>query len=125
MAPRPQIRPDVRYETLEPTPVECQACGAQVLARKASWEQTSLQWPTAATQACLERRGSTRRPGTNGGVFLGCSAMRDSLREAAVRGDLEVVSADEMPVNLEADAVPDHAEFDPRHDHTPHQEVNP
>jgi len=72
------------------TPVACTTCGAGVEARKSSWDQTSIQWSAEARGACVERRASSPRPGPNGDAFLGCAALNQSLREAAVRGDLPV-----------------------------------
>lgn len=96
------VRPDVRYDDAPLQTASCQSCHAIVQARKSSWEQTSIQWTAEAMDSCLERRASTPGPGTNGRTFRGCTAMRDSLREAAVRGDLEVVSHEDMPTNPEA-----------------------
>jgi hypothetical protein len=84
------VRPDVRLEAGPMTPAACTTCGAGVEARKSSWEQTSIQWSTEALDACVERRASSPRPGPNGAAFLGCAALNQSLREAAVRGDLPV-----------------------------------
>jgi hypothetical protein len=84
------VRPDVRLEAGPMTPVACATCGAGVEARKSSWDQTSIQWTAAALGACVERRSSSPRPGPNGAAFLGCAALNQTLREAAVRGDLPV-----------------------------------
>lgn len=81
--------------------VDCAACGAVVTARKSSWDQTSLQWDAAAQARCLERAAyrplEPDRP--NGDAFPGCSAMIDAVREAAVRGFLDVLSPDRLPTN--------------------------
>jgi hypothetical protein len=69
-------------------PVECGQCGARVLARKASWEQTSVQWDTAAMAACLERRATAPGPGG----FPGCTALRGSITRAALDGTLPVLA---------------------------------
>ncbi|MFN2538992.1 MAG: ferredoxin [Mycobacteriales bacterium] len=63
-------------------PVRCGSCGAAVRVRKSSWDQTSIQWCSQASAACLERRASTNGP------FIGCAALRDAVREAAVSGDI-------------------------------------
>ncbi len=84
------VRPDVRLESGPMTPVACATCGAGVEARKSSWDQTSIQWSAEAVGTCVERRASSPRPGPNGAAFLGCTALNQSLREAAVRGDLPV-----------------------------------
>ncbi len=96
------VRPDVRLETAPMTPVTCRACGARVEARKSSWDQTSIQWHDDALEQCLERRASEPRPGPTGAVFPGCAALRDSVREAAVRGELEVVDDDPLKSNPDA-----------------------
>ena len=84
------VRPDVRLEDGPMTAVVCATCGARVDARKSSWDQTSIQWSAEARGACVERRASPPRPGPNGAAFLGCAALSQALREAAVRGDLPV-----------------------------------
>ena len=97
------VRPDVRLENGPMTPVACLTCGATVEARKSSWDQTSIQWTDTARAACVERRASTPRPGPNGSAFLGCAALNQSLREAAVRGDLPVQDTDELRTNPAAE----------------------
>ncbi|KDQ70904.1 ferredoxin [Streptomyces sp. NTK 937] len=62
-------------------PLACERCAAQVLVRKSSWQQTSVQWDGRAAAACAER-------GPSGGAFEGCGALRDTIREAALRGAL-------------------------------------
>ncbi|MBE2997096.1 ferredoxin [Nocardiopsis sp. HNM0947] len=68
-------------------PVRCLRCSATVQARKASWQQTSLQWNAEAAGACEER------PAERGERFEACGALRDSVRAAAVEGSLEVPEA--------------------------------
>jgi hypothetical protein len=65
-------------------PLQCRVCRAAVKVRKSSWDQTSVQWHDETAAACLERRAYT------GQLFEGCSALRDSIREAAVLGQLTV-----------------------------------
>ena len=96
------VRPDVRLETEPMRPVSCGTCGARVTARKSSWDQTSIQWSEDAMAACVERPRAPVGPGVNGAVFTGCDALRDAVREAAVRGDLEVVSGEPLPTNPQA-----------------------
>jgi hypothetical protein len=93
------VRPDVRLEDGPMTPVTCGTCGARVEARKSSWDQTSIQWGADALARCIERQESHPRPGPNGTAFLGCSALSQSLREAAVRGELPVQDTDDLPTN--------------------------
>ena len=56
------VRPDNRYADSPMVPVACRRCGARVLARKSSWNQTSVQWDAEASARCLERRDA-REPG--------------------------------------------------------------
>jgi hypothetical protein len=97
------VRPDVRLDDTPMQPVSCGTCGAHILARKSSWDQTSLQWSDNALAACVERRASGPRPGPNGATFAGCAALRTAVREAAVRGELAVISGDPLPTNPDAD----------------------
>lgn len=78
------------------TPVTCRACGTTVSARKSSWDQTTVQWHGDALERCRERAGGTASAGLDGIVFTGCDALRESVREAAVRGELPVV--DDAPL---------------------------
>ncbi|HWU21375.1 MAG TPA: hypothetical protein VN088_07620 [Nocardioides sp.] len=93
------VRPDVRLEDGPMTSVACTTCGAEVQARKSSWDQTSVQWSAEALGTCVERRASSPRPGPNGATFLGCAALDQSLREAAVGGGLPVQDTDGLKVN--------------------------
>ncbi|TXS49764.1 ferredoxin [Streptomyces sp. or43] len=65
-------------------PLACDRCAAQVLVRKSSWQQTSVQWNSGATALCAEREGA-------GPAFEGCGSLRDTIREAALRGTIELV----------------------------------
>lgn len=102
------VRPDNRLADGPMTPVQCHTCAAQVEARKSSWDQTSIQWHDDALTQCAERRSADLgdRPGAgpNAGTFGGCQALRDSIREAAVRGELPVQDEDPLKVNPEAAA---------------------
>ena len=76
-------------------PVDCWHCGAAVLVRKGSWNQTSVQWNAAASAKCSQNRDPDNSGAYSGrGVFLGCSALTDSIAGAIGDGDLPVV--DEM-----------------------------
>ncbi|BBZ01852.1 hypothetical protein MCHIJ_12890 [Mycolicibacterium chitae] len=78
------VRPDVRLADAPMRPVGCGSCGAQVLVRKSSWEQTSVQWNRDAMLTCVERRRGR-------GQFTLCANLRSSI-EAAVRdGELAIV----------------------------------
>lgn len=106
MRPRPDVRPDVRLETAPMQPVSCTTCGAEVLARKSSWDQSTLQWTATALGQCTERRttsdGATLSDRPNRNAFPGCAALRASVREAAVRGELDVQSDEPLKSNPEA-----------------------
>lgn len=97
------VRPDNRLADGPMQPVECDACGACVLVRKSSWEQTSLQWSAAAVEACVERRAASPRPGPNGAAFSGCISLRDSVRAAVHRGDVTVQIEDPLKTNPQAE----------------------
>lgn len=104
------VRPDNRLTDGPMTPVGCATCGASVEARKSSWEQTSVQWHEDSVQRCLERRASSPRPGTNGAAFPGCQALRESIRAAAVRGELPVQDGAPLPTNPENPDSPEQHE---------------
>jgi hypothetical protein len=73
-------------------PVACSQCGACVLARKSTWNQTSVQWNADASARCLERRDAENLAAHAGrGLFLACSALSGSILEAVRNGDLPVV----------------------------------
>ena len=50
-----QIRTDNRLDEMPMVPVTCGSCDARVLARKGTWNQTSVQWNADATARCAER----------------------------------------------------------------------
>lgn len=93
------LREDTRLADHPMRAVTCSTCGAHVEARKSSWDQTSIQWNDEALGACVERPASRPRPGPNGAAFLGCAALNQSLREAAVRGELPVQDTDDLPTH--------------------------
>lgn len=95
------IRPDVRLDDGPMQEVPCRACSAVVEVRKSSWEQTSIQWTTAAIAQCRERR-----PGSDGAdtlAFEGCRTLSESIHDAVADGTLTVQSGDPLPVNTEPD----------------------
>ena len=55
MALDSSVRQDNRLDEMPMVPVMCRNCGAHVLARKSSWNQTSVQWNAEATARCAER----------------------------------------------------------------------
>lgn len=86
-----QVRPDNRLDDLPMTPVECQACRAVVGVRKASWQQTSIQWDERAARICPERpRVESPVAVTD---FPSCAALRESISQAALSGDLIVAQS--------------------------------
>ncbi|MFF1923118.1 ferredoxin [Streptomyces sp. NPDC058221] len=68
-------------------PLACDRCAARVLVRKSSWQQTSVQWDRRAMALCAERD----RADGSGAAFEGCGSLRETIREAAVRGTVELV----------------------------------
>ncbi|MGC5396500.1 ferredoxin [Streptomyces sp. DT20] len=64
--------------------LDCERCAARVLVRKSSPQQTSVQWDGRAVALCAERDPA-------GGLFEGCGSLRDTIREAALRGAIEIV----------------------------------
>ena len=86
------VRPDNRLADAPMVPVDCRRCGAQVLARKSTWNQTSVQWNADASACCLERRDAENLAAHSGrGLFLACSALSASIAGAVGRGELPVV----------------------------------
>jgi hypothetical protein len=85
------IRTDDRLLDSPPCPVRCRDCGAKVLVRKSSWQQTSIQWDAEATGRCLEQRewGAAAQRACE--RFLVCSTLRDSIEDAARNGELPVL----------------------------------
>lgn len=86
------VRTDNRLDEMPMAPVACRDCGARVLARKSSWNQTSVQWNAEATGKCVERADAQRisAPGSRG-VFLVCSTLNESILDAVRHGDLAIV----------------------------------
>ncbi|MGO9926375.1 MAG: ferredoxin [Mycobacterium sp.] len=85
------VREDNRLDEMPMMPVACRNCGAEVLARKSSWNQTSVQWNADATARCAERAEAQMSAHAGRGVFLACSALSESIADAVRRGDLSVV----------------------------------
>ncbi|WP_243719027.1 ferredoxin [Actinomadura sp. KC06] len=63
-------------------PVRCRRCAAEVLVRKASWEQTSIQWNAGARASCVSLSDDP---------FGTCPALRSAIQEAALTGAIKVV----------------------------------
>lgn len=86
------VRADNRLAEMPMVPVACRNCGARVLARKSSWNQTSVQWTADATARCAERAEAQKMSAPGGrAVFLVCSALSESILDAVRNGDLSIV----------------------------------
>lgn len=85
------VRTDNRLDDMPMAPVSCRTCGAAVLVRKSSWDQTSVQWNAAASARCAERQDADRIAGHHRRPFLACSALRESIEAAVAAGDLAIV----------------------------------
>jgi hypothetical protein len=86
------VRTDNRLTERPMVSVCCWRCAAHVLARKSSWNQTSVQWNADASAACLERDNPQNSVAYSGrGVFLACSALTGSIIEAVRHGNLSVL----------------------------------
>jgi hypothetical protein len=92
MAPESSVRGDNRLDETPMMPVACRNCGARVLARKSTWNQTSVQWNADATARCTERAEAQKISAHAGrGVFLVCSALAESIIDAVRHGNLPIV----------------------------------
>ena len=90
------VRSDNRLDDAPMAPVTCTRCSADVLVRKSSWQQTSVQWSAAALSRCEERRAlrsHTTQLALDGGdgLFLACSALTATIIDAVRRGAVQVV----------------------------------
>jgi hypothetical protein len=85
-------RTDNRLADLPMQKMSCQRCAAQVLVRKSSWNQTSVQWDAAASARCRERAAAELLRDYGGhGLFLACSALGQSITDAVRHGDVPIV----------------------------------
>ena len=66
--------------------VECERCGAAVLAAKFSAQHTSVQWTATAVRSCWEFSAADRASA----LVEGCFSLRDSIDVAVASGRLEV-----------------------------------
>ncbi|WP_280436332.1 ferredoxin [Nocardia carnea] len=80
-------RADNRLLDTPMQPLRCRACAAELLVRKSSWHQTSVQWNAEALSTCREL-GAAPMPGPS---LAGCSQLRETIRGAAASGALHVV----------------------------------
>ena len=86
------IRTDNRLADALMVSVTCRRCGAKVLARKSSWQQTTVQWDAAAMARCPQRREADLLSEHGGrSVFLACSDLRESILDATRDGGLPVL----------------------------------
>ena len=92
------VRADNRLADAPMVPVTCRRCGAEVMARKSSWQQTTVQWDAAALARCPQRREAAQLSahGTRS-IFLSCSELRDSILDAVVSGELPVLDDRDQP----------------------------
>lgn len=96
------VRPDNRLRDAPMTPVACGSCGARVLARKSSWEQTSVQWDAESVARCTRRRGA---PGiARDAPFALCPDLRESIEAAVRQGALPVLEQAGTPMGFSAAA---------------------
>lgn len=80
------VRPDNRLADAPMRPVGCGTCGARVLVRKASWEETSVQWSAAARQKCVD-------PHRHEGQALPlCPQLRSAIETAVLQGSVPVLA---------------------------------
>jgi hypothetical protein len=92
MAADSSVRTDNRLDEMPMMPVACRSCGARVLVRKSTWNQTSVQWNVEATNRCTERAEAQKVSAhANRGVFLACSALRESILDAVRHGEIAIV----------------------------------
>ncbi|GGY59291.1 hypothetical protein [Streptomyces omiyaensis] len=70
-------------------PVQCAACGNQVLCEKFSPAHTSVQWTADAAVACAEFRDLVAQGATSARTRT-CRALRSSIERAVADGTLEV-----------------------------------
>lgn len=91
------VRADGRLSDAPMTSITCQPCGAEVLVRKSSWDQTSVQWNAQSLSQCRERaemlaqaKMETGLGGIRPGLLLVCAGLRASIESAAGTGALPV-----------------------------------
>ncbi|OBF13659.1 hypothetical protein A5727_16460 [Mycobacterium sp. ACS4331] len=85
------VRPDNRLADTPMRPVECGTCGARVLVRKSSWEQTSVQWNADAVARCARSNGAAAQELTL------CPQLRSAIETAVLQGTLPVLDEAESP----------------------------
>ena len=85
------VRSDNRLAEIPMRPVQCRRCTADVLVRKSSWNQTSVQWDRASMAVCAERADG-QHLGANGDrpLFITCSALQEAIGDAVCHGQIPV-----------------------------------
>jgi hypothetical protein len=73
-------------------PVSCANCGNQVLVRKNSMAQTSVQWSADAVAHC-PRFAERVADGGSTALIEGCPSLADSIDKAVLGGAIEVPDA--------------------------------
>lgn len=87
------VRADNRLADAPMTPVRCRRCAAEVLVRKSSWDQTSVQWNGTATLSCWERAEVKRfTQSAERELFLACSALGETITDAVRQGHVPIVN---------------------------------
>ena len=86
------VRIDNRLFDCPMVSVLCRRCDAQILVRKSSWNQTSVQWNADASARCSQRQEAQRVSAYGGRtVFVTCSELSESILDAVRQGDLPIV----------------------------------
>lgn len=78
---------DDRYRYMEAgmTPVACEACGTEVLVRKNSVDQTSVQWQATPSEVC-PRFAEARKAGKVSALQDACPNLESSIGHAVRLG---------------------------------------
>jgi hypothetical protein len=72
--------------------VACRRCGTEVLVRKSSVAQTSVQWRGSSAELCTEL-AQHRAAGVHPALVPACASLRASIDEAVRDGLLEVADS--------------------------------
>jgi hypothetical protein len=71
------------------TPVSCAACATEVLVRKASRVQTSIQWQTPPAESCPEFADRVAAGELSARIDT-CPRLREAIKRAVVTGTVAV-----------------------------------
>jgi hypothetical protein len=77
------------YLTTGLVPVECTACASEVLVRKASREQTSIQWQSSPAETCPEFAARVAAGELSARIDT-CPRLRDAIERAVATGAVAV-----------------------------------